>query len=116
MIPTDLTIAKKALRIREGTYESNIDSWETGDNAPEHIANLPEWAKTHELDAVIWTALPPKFDKEPRQRADQVINYLRTLEGNCRDHAKKYIEQTPRQIDTDYRRKIEAALGWSCKE
>ncbi len=47
---------------------------------------------------------------------DQVIAYLRCFTGTPRDRAKQYIEYTPRQIDTEYRRRIEATLGWSCKE
>jgi len=48
--------------------------------------------------------------------SDEVINHLRKLPEPKRDDAKKYIEWAPRQINTDYRRRIEADLGWSCRE
>lgn len=47
---------------------------------------------------------------------DEVIEYPRGLCGPVREHAKQYIERAPRQIDTDYRRQIEAAIGWSCRD
>jgi len=65
MVPTKPDEAKEALRLREKTTEKNIGSWEADDNAPENtpknIPDLPAWAKSHGLDAVIWTALPPKI-------------------------------------------------------
>lgn len=62
-------------------------------------------------------SLGPKFgDQNVAPPVGQVIEYLRELTGTQRENAKRYIECTPRQIDTEYRRRIEAALGWSCKE
>jgi len=34
---------------------------------------------------------------------DEVIEYLRGLMGTQRENAKRYIERTPSQIDTEYR-------------
>ncbi len=88
-----------------------------GTAAPPDLPDLPTWAEANSICAVIWTALGWKFQgKDVRPTVDQVIDYLRGLTGTQRDHAKRYIECTPRQIDTEYRRRIEAALGWSCKE
>jgi hypothetical protein len=119
MVPVDLPVAAKALCNREGIPEENcssrIGSWKRGDVSPGNIPGLPAWAEAHELDAVVWTALGPRFDSEDRSpSADDVIAYLQELRGPVRDHAKQYIERAPRQIDTDYRRQIEAALGWPC--
>jgi len=78
------------------------------------MPELPKWAEARGLDAAIWTALGPKFNnKNVSPSAEQVIAHLRGLTGSARDNAKRYIERTPRQIDTAYRRRIEAALGWS---
>ena len=93
-----------------------IGSWKHGDPAPRHIPELPQWAKARALDAVIWTALRPRFEGENRTPSvDEVITYLGGLMGTVRDYARQYVERTPRQIDTGYRRQIEATLGWSCK-
>lgn len=121
MLPDTLEEAQKALCDRESISSKNcasrIASWITGAEAPTHIRELPQWAAARGLDAVIWTALPPQFgSKERTPSADEVIEYLRRLLGTVRNYARQYIERAPRQIDTDYRRRIEAALGWSCRE
>jgi hypothetical protein len=118
MVAVDVPVAAKALCNREGitreSCSSGIGSWKTGGPAPGNISGLSAWAEARDLDAVIWTALGPKFERTDRSpSADEVIAYLRGLRGPVRDHAKQYIERAPRQIDTDYRRQIEAALGWS---
>lgn len=120
MLPTDLQVAREALCDRENIKREDalslIGSWQLRDKAPQNIPNLPQWAEDRGLDAVIWTALGPTFEKEEKSPSvAKVIQYLRARVGTERDHAKEYIERTPRQIDTDYRRQIEAALGWSCK-
>jgi hypothetical protein len=119
MVAVDLPVAVRALCNREGITEENcssrIGSWKRGDVPPGSIPGLPAWAEAHELDAVVWTALGPRFEKKDRSpSADEVIAYLHGLRGPVREHAKQYIERAPRQIDTDYRRQIEAAFGWSC--
>jgi hypothetical protein len=81
------------------------------------MPDLAKWADAHGLEAAIWTALVPKFDDiEVRPSVDQVVEYLRGLTRTERDNAKQYIERAPRQIDTEYRRRIEAALGWAFQE
>jgi hypothetical protein len=112
----DLDLAKNALRKREGISEKNrhwIDCWSEGKDAPELIPALPAWAASNGVDGVVWTALPSKFkDKEnhfPTQQ--QAIAYLTALRGTTRDMAMEYIRRTPKQIDTLYRRRFEAAFG-----
>jgi hypothetical protein len=121
MLPTDLQTAKEALRDREGIkatdWESKIGAWQQGKPAPVNILKLETWAEALGLDAVIWTALGPKFNKKDvSPSAEQVIAHLRELTGNPRENAKRYIERAPRQINTEYRRRIESALGWTFKE
>jgi hypothetical protein len=118
MLSSSLADAQKALRDREGirgaTWLSRIGSWRSGDSTPRDIPDLPQWAKARGLDGVIWTALAPKFGGKDRSpSADEVIAYLRRLSGTVRDNARQYVEKAPLQIDTIYRREIEAALGWS---
>jgi hypothetical protein len=121
MLSLDLASAREALRDREGItakeWQSKIGAWQHGEPAPAIIPDLDRWADAHGLDAAIWTALGPKFDnREASPSADQVVQYLRRLTGTVRDNARRYIERAPRQIDTEYRRRIEAALGWSFHE
>lgn len=120
MLSSSLEDAQKALRDREGIMATNwlsrIGSWRSGDSPPRDIPELPQWAEARGLDAVVWTALAPKFGGEDRSpSADEVIAYLRGLLGTVRDYARQYVERAPRQIDTAYRLQIEAALGWSCR-
>lgn len=120
MMSSSLDDARKALRDREGITGTNslsrIGSWGIGDSLPRDIPELPQWADARGLDAVVWTALVPKFEgKERSPSVDEVIAYLRGLLGTVRDYARQYVERAPRQIDTAYRRQIEAALGWSCR-
>ncbi|MEG5266144.1 hypothetical protein TRP66_17775 [Pseudomonas sp. JDS28PS106] len=72
------------------------------------------WARERGVDAVVWTALPPRFmHQEGRIPTDQdALTYLAGLTGDKQEHARHYIEQVPRQIDTPYRRAIERHLGW----
>jgi hypothetical protein len=114
MDATDEAAAVKALADREGCPEKSIGFWKEGLPAPKTIKNLPAWAQAHDIDAVVWTNLPHKFDeeKEPRTAA-QIVAYLAGLKGRARDDAQQYVRYAPPQIDTAYRREIEAALGWT---
>jgi hypothetical protein len=67
------------------------------------------------LDAVVWTALPPKFkgkdDVVPS--VVDVVQHLSDLPAEKRRNAEAYVRRTPLQIDTAYRRQIEFKLGWT---
>lgn len=86
------------------------------------VARLPQtsegimtrWARERGVDAVIWTALPPRYmNVEGRIPTDQdALSYLAGLTGDKLEHARSYIQQVPRQIDTPYRRAIERHLDW----
>jgi hypothetical protein len=121
MLPTELQAAREALRDREGitgnNWTSRIGCWQRGEGAPRTIPGLSDWAQAHGLDSAVWTALGPKFNgKEISPTVDQVIEYLRTLTGPVRDNTERYVRCAPRQIDTAYRRRIEAEFGWSPRE
>lgn len=120
MDATDLDKSREALREREQItakeWKPLIGSWRTGDPDVPLIAQLPAWASAHGVEAVIWTALPPKFGEEDRVPSeDEVVRHLGGLQGQRRDNAERYIRCTPRQIDTAYRRRIERELGWTWK-
>jgi hypothetical protein len=118
MDATDLLAAKLALRDREGLtasdWEKNVGAWQSGMPAPDDIPGLANWATAIGVDAAIWTALGPKFRNEHRRPSiEEVLVHLQSLQGAKREDAERYIRRTPAQIDTAYRRQIEAELGWS---
>jgi hypothetical protein len=45
--------------------------------------------------------------------ADEVVDYLKSLEDGTREEARDYVRKAPTQVNTAYRRAIEAALGWT---
>jgi hypothetical protein len=115
---TDMTDAHEALRKREGvprTRSAEIGQWLKGNNSPESIFDLPEWATSRSVEGVVWTALPSKFPNVEKHAPtiEQVLEYLGGLTGTARDAAERYIRCAPRQRDTPYRRRIEAALQWT---
>ena len=107
--------ARECLRAREGARkQAHIGGWSRGDPEPASIAGISEWAHARKIDAVVWTALPPKFKKTNGRlpSEEEVITHLRELPGAKRDVAECYVRRAPRQIDTRYRRRIEAELHW----
>jgi hypothetical protein len=115
MRSTALTVSVEELRIREGIPNvlTNIGAWQHGSDAPEHIADLPAWASSHNIDGVIWTALQPKFYGTIRRpSANEVVDYLRGLKGEVCARAREYVQNAPSQIETEYRRRIQSELGW----
>jgi hypothetical protein len=114
-----LSQACEALRTREGIPVKNLDrsigSWSRGDPNPECILDIEPWAASRGIESVVWTSLPPKFNEQDGvgPSADEAVEYLSGLKGPTRVLAEQYIRQAPQQVDTTYRRKFEAALGWS---
>ena len=114
----DIAAAQKSLRKREGIgprSSHHIGKWSSEENPPNEIPNLSAWAKERGVEGVVWTALPAKFDgKDGRTPSeDEVISYLGRLRGAKRDVAEEYIRRAPSQVDTQYRRRIEAEFGWA---
>lgn len=113
MATQDIGIAFSSLRTREGTSNENIGLWKKGDSPPNLILDLPRWAESRGLSAVIWTSLVRKFGSLDRPAtADEVIAHLDGLQGQKRADAEKYVRRAPRQINTTYRQKIVETLGW----
>lgn len=78
------------------------------------IKSIKKWMDLKNLDAVIWTGLSysKKTNKE-RPTIAAVIKHLKGLCYNDQKNAEEYIRKAPRQIDTEYRRKIETEFGWT---
>ena len=111
--------AREALRKRENVPEKNrekhIKVWSTGDQNDSDPASISAWARGLKIDAVVWTALPPRFSGEEGRvpTPDEAVTYLRQLPHEQRRHAERYIRMAPRQVDTPYRRRFEAEFGWT---
>ena len=110
--------AREQLAKREGikrNVNAHVGLWVQGNTTS--LPGIEKWARARDLGAVVWTALPAKFDGvEQMPNEDDIIEYLRDLKGARRDNAERYVRRTPRQIDTEYRRRIEADLGWAPSE
>jgi hypothetical protein len=106
--------AKAALQKREGTPE--IGSWHGG-TSPPLIPSLADWARRQRIDAIVWTALGFRSKGYAgRRSADEVVEYLKTLQGDTRAKAETYVCRAPRQIATAYRRRFETDLGWTPRD
>jgi hypothetical protein len=118
---SDLAHARESLRQRERIPRSRardlISHWHRGEKpASEPYATISAWAAEKNLDAAVWTNLPPKVEgidgRVPTEI--EVIAYLQSLlEGQARAAAEEYVRRAPRQITTAYRGAIERALGWT---
>lgn len=77
-------------------------------------ARVTAWLAEQDVDAVVWTALPPKFFKEEGRlpTADEAVTFLAGLTGTTRDEAKEYVQRIPDAIRTPYRVRIEQELAW----
>jgi hypothetical protein len=116
----DLAEARESLRVREGIPRSraaeSIAQWSRGENPVfEPESTVSAWAAGKNLEAAVWTSLPPKFGgidgRVPTE--NEVLAYLGTLEGQALTDAEEYVRCAPTQITTAYRRAIEKALGWT---
>lgn len=121
MTVASLAEARAKLAAREGIKDTRINqdtgAWSLGGPENPCIAGLAAWAAARGIEHVVWTALPPKFGAEASRlpTLDEVVQHLAGLTGPERDLAEQYIRRTPRQVDTGYRRAIEARLGWTAQ-
>ncbi len=109
--------AADALRKREWIPARNaehIGRWSKGESEPHNLPGLAVWAESRGVTAVIWTALPPKFNGKNgiAPTVSEAIDHLRSLSGRALREAKRYVQRAPPQIDTEYRQRFEAELGW----
>lgn len=123
MDTNDPAQARTALRARESIPEKRekdyVGLWTPEDKPPPTILGLPAWAQARNVEAVVWTALPHSFDKGRPERiasSDEIAAYLAGLTGSLRNESERYVRNAPPQIDTQYRRAIEAKLGWTGRD
>lgn len=112
--------AREALRKREGdTKPQHIGYWSTADRTEGEVSRLiGSWAAQHNLDGVVWTALPPKWNDQSGvvPTIEQVLEHLRGLPAESKADAERYVRRTPPQVRTAYRARIEVELGWTHSE
>lgn len=66
-----------------------------------------------DVDAAIWTGLPPRFNRKTRvPTPDEAIDYLKGLRGADLASAETYIRKAPEIIRTSIRHAVEDELGW----
>jgi len=97
--------------------ENRIGRWPCDPAEAKDFTELVEaWACARGLDGVVWTALPPKFDRENGRMpgVDEVLEHLHELSADYDKwkRAEEYVRRAPLQIDTEYRRRIECEFGW----
>lgn len=109
-----LETAWRALREREGIPDSRADGVGILTVTESSVGPLADWARARGIEGLIWTALPAcKDGVEGRiPTLDEAVDYLQRLEGETREHAHRYIEQVPAQIDTAYRRAFAVLPDW----
>jgi len=115
MTVNDLNVAKEALANRERTRLEYIGKWSSkAQSQSEYSEQIGRWAYDVGLDTVIWTALPPKWNNQSGliPTIEEVIVFLKNLSPEKQKNAEEYIRKTPRQINTEYRKKIEEELIW----
>jgi len=112
-------VARQALADREGIQKerANVENgvW-VGENAWAEIERrIGVWARSKQIEAVVWTNLPTTFrgDVGRIPSGDEAVDYLRDLPHEKRGLAEHYIRMAPRQVDTEYRRRFEIELRWT---
>lgn len=116
-----LDAAREALGRREGISERNwfrsIGACLKNQTDEDVVkAAVARWCSVQGIDAAVWTALKCGMSKETRgtmPSCEEVVSYLVSVPHEVHKNAKRYVQMTPTQIDTPYRREIERKLGWS---
>jgi cation transport regulator ChaC len=123
MATENLEEAIESLRTREGIPKSKSSLSIASINAKDLLEDetdltIQNWAKSLNLDAVVWTNLPSKFNNVDgtSPTLKEAIEYINQLDINTRLNVEEYIRRTPKQIDTAFRRKFESEFGWTIIE
>lgn len=107
--------ARAALAGREGCGIHAIGLWPGP--PPKHrvgAEDIEPWARHAGVDAVVWTALGPRFNGDDGQApatVEEAVRYVEELGDDARAKALEYIWRAPAQIQTATRAAIEATLS-----
>ena len=120
--------AVRDLGVREKITPEKWSSWigllssgdrvENGESANSGFRRpIADWLALQELDAVVWTALPPRMpDGEARHpNCEVLLAHLKSLEGEARRRAEEYIRRAPAAVRTLNRARFESELGEAFK-
>lgn len=116
---SDLVTARQLLRRREEVdpdRHDGIGSVIVGQTPGVLFAaaDILQWTIAQRgIDAVIWTALPPRFDNIGGRISSpkQAVGYLLKLRGHERRHAEEYVHKAPEEIQTANRAALERAIA-----
>ncbi len=107
--------SQAALAGREGTAIHAIGLWPGP--MPKHTsgaAQIAQWGGDRGFDAVIWTALRPRFggvDGAAPKDAAAAASFLGTLSGDALLRASEYVRRAPEQVKTGFRAALEATIA-----
>jgi hypothetical protein len=75
---------------------------------PEAAGTIRERAEKNNFDAVIWTDLPPNFERVVNMKftVDNAQTYLHNLEKDGAAKARKYIKKAPEEVETPLRQRM----------
>jgi hypothetical protein len=106
--------AVESLKVRERTKSENIGRWPIRDQYPFSDA-ISEWAQQKNVEAVVWTALPPKFGGRDgvAPTIDEAVAHLCSLDEEAKKIAEEYVRKTPSSVRTTYRLRFETEFGWT---
>lgn len=110
-----VSAAIDALASREGCNRSRIGFCSLQDISYARIGwPIHDWMEKQNLEAVVWTMLPPKFHRKNGvvPSVEEAVEYLRMRRGQELLDAREYVERAPAQIRTPYRTRFEKELGW----
>jgi hypothetical protein len=119
MATDNLQTAINSLKEREEVQNDNLIHFvkATHETNDEIKSIIIDWLKSKKLDAAIWTGLSfSKHTNYQQPTIEYVIRHLKSLEGEAKALAEEYIRKAPKQVDTEYRQKIQSELGWTFLE
>lgn len=122
---TDLDLAITDLQEREGTpYRDRIGFADLLHNRncqraqmkhPGACERVRAWAGERQFDAVVWTAIGPRFREKTGEpfSIDAAVRYFARLPEQTKALALDYIRNAPADVKTPVREKVVSAFGHS---
>jgi hypothetical protein len=116
---TDLDAAVDDLAARERAPRERIGHCTVDDDGPRSgqedcIGRLRQWLVGADFQAAVWTDLPRNFEERVKApfSIPRAIDYLKTLQGDARTEARRYVENAPANIETPLRAALREQDWW----